>query len=81
MNNLAAAIINLVKVDSFGAIVIRAIIWLVLVSIVAYGVAKGKKDTQIRTEAAYFIAFIVISGIAIYLVYGIIPTLTTSPTK
>ena len=72
------ALINLMKVDSIGSIVLRAGIWLVLVSIFAFGASEGHKHSTIKAEAGFFVAFIVLTGITIYLAFGFIPTLTTN---
>jgi hypothetical protein len=78
-SNLNEIIINLIKVDSIWSIVIRAVIWLIFVSIFAIGIGRGKKETRIRTEACFFIGFLILSGITLYLIFGIVPTLTNPP--
>ena len=73
------AIVGLVAVDSIGSIIARGLIWLALVSIVAIGTAKGYKLSRIKTEAGFFMLFIVLTGIIIYMVFGIIPTVSSKP--
>lgn len=72
------AFINLFKVDSIGSIIARAIVWLILVSIFAIGAAKGQKHATIKAEAGFFVLFIILTGIAIYVTFGFVPTLTTN---
>jgi hypothetical protein len=72
-------IINLIKVDSIWSIVIRAVIWLVLISIFAYGAAKNKSQSRVRAEAGFFLLFIILTGVTLYLVFGIIPTVSSAP--
>ena len=76
MATLTELLIQLVRVDSIWSIVIRALIWLIFVSIFAVGIAKGKQYSTIKSEAGFFVAFLILTGITIYLVFGIIPTVT-----
>lgn len=78
-DNFSETLINLVAVDSIGSIIIRGLIWLVLVSIIAVGTAQGKKMSQIRNETGLFLLFIVLTGVSIYFVFGIIPTISSRP--
>ena len=70
-------IIEFLAVDSIGSIISRAAVWLVLVSIFAFGASQGQKHSTVKAEAGFFLAFIVLTGITIYISFGFIPTLTT----
>lgn len=70
-------IIANLQADSVGSVVVRGIIWLVLVTIIAYGVGKGKSHTRIKSEAGFFLLFVILAAAAIYIAFGFIPTLTT----
>jgi len=70
--------IELLKVDSIGSIILRAVFWLILVSIFAYGASEGQRHTTIKAEAGFFLVFIVLTGITIYITFGFVPTLTTN---
>lgn len=74
---LSTFIVENLQADSIGSVATRAFIWLILVTIIAYGVAKGKSMTQIKSEAGFFLLFIILSAAAIYVAFGFIPTLTT----
>lgn len=77
MEAISTFIIENLQADSIGSIIARGIIWLILVTIFAYGVAKGKSQKRIKSEAGLFIAFLIFSTLAIYFSFGFIPTLTT----
>lgn len=81
MDTLGRLIVQAVRVDSIWSIVVRAIIWLVFVSIFAVGVSRGKNFVRIKSEAGLFIGFIILTGISIYIAFGIIPTITTTPSS
>jgi len=74
---LSQFILENLQADSVGSIVIRGVIWLILVTIFAYGVGKGKSMTRIKSEAGFFLLFILLTAVAIYFAFGFIPTLTT----
>ena len=76
-NNFSELVVNLVRVDSIWSIAIRVLVWLGLVTIFSLGAAQGKKSRQVKSEAGFFLFFIVMTGVAIYMAFGIIPTLTT----
>ena len=71
-------LIEFLKVDSIGSIIARAIIWLTLVTIFAFGASEGHKHSTVKAEAGFFVLFIFLTGAAIYLTFGFIPTVTTN---
>lgn len=77
MDSFNRLVIENTQADSVGSIFIRAGIWLILVTILAYGVAKGKSNKRIKSEAGLFIAFLILSAVAIYIAFGFVPTLTS----
>lgn len=77
MNVVSQFIIENLQADSIGSIIIRAIIWLILVTILAVGVGKGKSMSRIKSEAGFFLLFIVLTAVAIYFSFGFIPTVTS----
>jgi hypothetical protein len=70
-------IITHLQADSIGSVIIRGVIWVILVTIIAYGVGKGKSMTRIKSEAGFFLLFLILASAAIYVAFGFIPTLTT----
>ncbi len=69
-------LLNFLKVDSIGSIIVRAVIWLIIVTIFAFGASEGQKHSTIKAEAGFFLAFIVLTGVTIFFAFGFIPTLT-----
>lgn len=70
-------IIDNLQADSIGSIILRAVVWVILVTIFAIGVAQGKSMTRVKSEAGFFLLFLVLTAAAIYFAFGFIPTLTT----
>lgn len=77
MDEVSKFIVENTQADSFGAIVVRGIVWLILVTIFAVGAAQGKSHKRVKSEAGLFLAFIIFSAVAIYVSFGFIPTLTS----
>lgn len=73
--------VELIAVDSIGSIFLRAGIWMVLVTILAVGSSKGKEFSRIKAESGFFMMFLLLSGVAIYFIYGFVPTLTPAPSR
>ena len=77
METLSQFIIENTQADSIGSVVIRGGVWLILVTIFAWGAAKGKEATRIKSEAGFFLLFVALTAAAIYLAFGFIPTVTS----
>lgn len=76
MENLWTTFALSLQADSVWSVVFRGGVWLILVTIFAYGAAKGKDKTRIKSEAGFFLLFVVLTVIAIYLAFGFVPTVT-----
>ena len=76
-NDLIRFVVENLQADSVGSVIIRAVIWLVLVTIIAWGTAKGKEAARIKSEAGFFLLFIALTALAIYVAFGFIPTVTS----
>lgn len=64
----------LTRSDSFGSILFRGFIWLVLVLIIAVGLDNGKNHLGIKSDIGWFLLVIVTLGFVSVFVFGFVPT-------
>jgi len=60
--------------DSFGSIILRGLIWLVLVIVIVVGLDNGKERLGIKSDVGWVLLILVSLGLLSLFVFGFLPT-------
>ena len=69
-----APILLFTRADSFGSIILRGLIWLILVIIIVVGLDNGKARLGIKSDVGWFLLIICTLGLVSIFVFGFLPT-------
>lgn len=69
-------LVEVLAVDSIGSVIIRGLVWLIAVIILAYGADENLHQRDIKSHVGFFFFFLFVTGALVYLIFGVIPTLT-----
>ncbi|OGV96367.1 hypothetical protein A2W24_04510 [Microgenomates group bacterium RBG_16_45_19] len=62
------------RADSFGSILIRGLIWIVLVLIIAAGIDNGKEYLHLKSDMGWFLLVVFSLGLLSIFLFGFLPT-------